>query len=280
MSTTASRCNSSNSNRSSSSSSSSETINITLPRNTSNNSEGEPSTRGININAMHEQCALIAGNALLNTNTIQSSPLLSSSNHRQPQRVVNIQFRISDRDANDNDAVNNDTVSVSSSGGSTDGGDIADGWDPDNETYDESELDREVRYMNTDTDVDTLDPLDQRNHTYTVISSFDAPISRCTRSRLRQTSRVSYCELSESDDDNDDNDNNNDDYNGGRYGARRHIGTVRGRSGSRYSSNNNTNNRDSDSDYEPPENLESSSTYSEDSMEEDEHGELEHATNI
>ena len=55
------------------------------------------------------------------------------------------------------------------------GGDVADGYDPENEHYDEAELDVEVRHMGED-EVDTLDPLDHRNHSITITTKKEKKI--------------------------------------------------------------------------------------------------------
>lgn len=132
--------------------------------------DGRSST--IDIDVVEERCAMTT-NALIssmslarsnNTNTLilpPTEPTSSNSMNIITDTLIDATNEALNNN-NNNDA--DETISISSSGGSTDGGDVADGWDPDNERYDEADLDTEVRYMDSDDDVDTLDPLDNRHH--------------------------------------------------------------------------------------------------------------------
>lgn len=169
------------------------------------NNDDSSNRQNINIEDVQHRCAMTT-NALLDSSIAQSN-LAQSSNGSNILGVIGVSQQYINAHSTTNTTIehknDDDTVSVSSSGGSTDGGDVADGWNPEMETYDETELDNEVRYMDTVNDVDTLDPLDTRHHDQTIISEFEAPAAMCTRNRLRPRT-VNYRVLSDSSSDEDE----------------------------------------------------------------------------
>mmetsp|Transcript_3297 Transcript_3297/g.4780 ORF Transcript_3297/g.4780 Transcript_3297/m.4780 type:complete len:223 (-) Transcript_3297:171-839(-) len=78
----------------------------------------------------------------------------------------------------------------SSVDGDTENGDVADGWNPESERYDEADLDPEdvVRVAEPE-EVDFLDPLDSRNHQMNVLTPIDMSISESIRHRRRSCRR-------------------------------------------------------------------------------------------